>query len=239
MADSPFLAPGGTAPGTTTQNTNYTYDPSMQFLSNILRGSYGSNGMVSPTVTGGIENLISNPGAVGNIAGQQFHDIAAPLLQEQQAGFRMQENNLRDMFRKNGVGSLQSGAFAQAGKQQVADEGRQQNSLLASSYIPLTQNLANQQIAGVNAGLKVPSANYDTLANLLNAYGRAPLSSDVTKTGVEGLAGGSLRAGGGGTGWLDQPFVSPTAPDWWNAPDTTPQYSGGVNVNPYAETAKG
>lgn len=179
-------------PSIKTSTTKYEYDPTQQFINQLIGKAYSSgSGTVSPTVTAGIDQMITQPGAVGDIAGSNFAAIAQPLLQQQQEGFKIQNQNMSDMFRKAGVGTQQSGAFAQSVRQLAGDQGRQQQALLASNYIPLAGQISNNMLGGINAGLKVPDANMGSLAAILSAYGRTPLSTTTTQTGVNDSGSGS------------------------------------------------
>jgi len=203
-------------PSIKTSTTNYEYDPTQEFVNKLIQQSYSAGkGTVSPTVTAGIDQMITQPGAVGDIAGSQFASIAQPLLEQQQAGFKIQNQNTADAFRKAGVGSMQSGAFAQAVRQQAADQGRQQNALLASSYIPLAANLSSNVLGGINAGVKVPGANMDSLAGILSAIGRNPLSTTTTQTGMnEGGAGArTTQLSYPGPSTIEH-MPSPVYPEW-------------------------
>ena len=219
MAISNYFGAPSLDPSIKTSTTKYEYDPTQEFINRLIAQNYSSgNGTVSPTVTSGIDKMISQPGAIGDIAGDQFAAISKPLLDAQQDAFKIQNQNTMDMFRKAGVGSLQSGAFGQAVRQQAADQGRQQQALLASNYIPLVSQLSNNTLGGINAGLKVPGANMDSLAGILSAYGRAPLSQTTTQTGgnTGGSGGTSYVAQTGGGFDLMSPVETPQAPNWWD-----------------------
>jgi hypothetical protein len=208
-----------TTPSRTDSNsiTRHEYDPTQEFITQLIGQMYQTgNGTVSPTVTAGIDKMISQPGAVGDIAGENFAAIAQPLLEQQQAGFKIQRQNTADAFRKAGVGSMQSGAFAQAQRQQAADEGRQQNALLASSYVPLASNISNNVLGGINAGVRVPGANMDSLSGILSALSRSPsatMTSQSQTTAPPNPAGsGSLLPAVGPS--TMPPVSSPDYPDW-------------------------
>lgn len=177
--------------------TSYNYDPTAQFISKLIGDKYASGqGTVAPEVMGGINQLITNPGAIGDIAGKQFADISKPLVDAAQYGYKNEQNTLRDTLRKNGA--LQSGASAYETRRLLENQGNRTNQMLAASYIPLTQQLSNNVIGGVGAGLKVPGANMDSLASILAAYGRMPLSQSTTQTGESGS--GTLSSGSRYTG---------------------------------------
>jgi hypothetical protein len=223
---SPSWATPSTTPSRTDSNsyTRHEYDPTQEFITQLIGQMYQTgNGTVSPTVTAGIDKMISEPGAVGSIAGKDFAAIAQPLLEQQQAGFKIQNQNTSDMFRKAGVGSMQSGAFAQAVRQQAADQGRQQNALLASSYVPLASNISNNVLGGINAGVKVPGANMDSLSGILTALGRSPTAtmtaqSQTTAPPPSGPVS-LLPARGEST---MPPVSSPSYPEWMAKGYATP-----------------
>ena len=179
--------PGGTvtqAPGSESRSTAYTYDPFQRFLAQLLSGRLqSSGGSVSPTVMAGIENMITNPGGVGDIAGANFEKIAAPLVNSLIPQEKREVSGLQDIFRKAGVGSMQSGAFAQAGRQLIGDQAGRRNQLLASNYIPLSGQISNNVLDAIRSGINVPQANVASLAGLASAFSK-PINTYETGTSL-------------------------------------------------------
>lgn len=179
--------PGGPvtqAPGSEARSTNYTYDPFQKFLASLLAGRLtSSGGSVSPTVTAGIENMITNPGGVGDIAGANFEKISAPLVNSLIPQEKRETSQLKDLFRKAGVGSMQSGAFAQAGRDLVGDQASRRNQLLASNYVPLSGQLSGNVLDAIRSGINVPQANVASLAGLASAFSK-PINTYETGTSL-------------------------------------------------------
>ena len=171
-----------------TSTTQNKYDPA---INNFIMGLLGQSAqnMQNFNVPGytmdALQNITANPGMTGDIAGAQFGQIAAPLLQQQQNAFKIQQGNLSDMFRKAGMGTQQSGAFAQAARQLVGDQGQQQQQLLASNYMPLLGEANKTVFGGINAGLAVPgaqAAGQSSLSNLLATLYNKPTSTTTSGT---------------------------------------------------------
>jgi len=181
---------GALKTGAENTTVNRTYDPTQQFISNYLQQLYASGGAkVSDETTAGINGLIQNPGATGDIAGQQFQQISKPLVDSLQEGYRTEQNSLRDIMRKNGA--LQSGASAFETRRLIENQGNRTNQVLASNYVPLVNQLNSNVQAGVNAGVHAPQANTSSLAGILSAYGSSPTST--TSSGI--TAGTALSNG--------------------------------------------
>jgi len=180
--------------------TTRSYDPAFErFMNQILaRTTSGPSFNVPGYTETALQNLTENPGSVGNIAGQNFNQIAAPLLQAQQQGFKLQNQNLMDMFRRTGnVGSLQSGAFAQAARQQVNDQGQQQQNLIASNYVPLLNNATQTSLGSINAGLNYPgaqAAGQASLNQILGILAGAPRSTSTFGNQAALVPGGVATA---------------------------------------------
>lgn len=169
--------------------TKRKYDPAFeQFMAGIfgrMNNGQAQNFNVQDYTMDALRNLTTNPGGVGDVAGQQFGQIAAPLLQQQQNAFKTQQGNLSDMFRKAGMGTQQSGAFAQAARQLVNDQGQQQQQIIASNYMPLLQNATNTQMGAINAGLNVPgaqAAGQNSLNQILGIGMGQPRQTDTSAT---------------------------------------------------------
>ena len=154
-----------TLPSTST--TTRQFDPGIAaFINNLLGRVGGSTDYNVPEYTkSALESFVRTPRApremvdpsgAWDLAGQQFSKISAPLLREQAEGQKLQNQATMDMFRKAGMGTMQSGAFAQAARQQAADQGRAQERIIAGNYIPLmgeatkTAGLTNEAIASMN-----------------------------------------------------------------------------------------
>jgi len=202
------------------QTTNNTYDPLRQFLANQITRLYGSNqGAIPDYVLEGIKGLIQNPGETANVAGQAFQQVANPLIQSLEPGFKQEQNSLRDIFRKNGA--LQSGASAYETSRLLENQGNRRNQVLASNYVPLLNQINQNVQQGIDAGVKVPQANMGSLSGILNAFGN-PTSTTTNRVGAD-----TNLANGGGSGsqyyspWLTPP-TPPPAPAGW----TPGQWSG-------------
>lgn len=176
----------------TTQNQ---YDPRIQNFINGLLGQSAQNMQsfnVPEYTQQALQNLTQNPGSVGDLAGKNMQQIINPLLQQQQQGFKIQQANLSDMFRKAGVGTQQSGAFAQAARQLVNDQGQQQQNIIASNYVPLLQNAQQTQQQAINAGIAMPGgqaagqASLNTLLGTLYNKPTATTTSGVQQNLVQG-----------------------------------------------------
>lgn len=224
-------------PAMDTKTTQFTYDPTQQFIYNYLRSQLGAGqGAVSPDVTAGISRMINNPGAVGDIAGQQFQDISQPLIQAQQGLYKQEQNSLRDILRKNGA--LQSGASAYETSRLLENQGNRTSQMLAANYIPLTKQISNNVLGGIDAGVRVPQSNLGSLAAILGSM--KPTST--TETSPYRPSGGGF-AGIYGSGSISDPgwaFTDPSNPNYRTpfSPDTGGAWSGPnsdkpVQYNPY------
>ena len=181
--------------------TTNVYDPRTQNFIDQLMGRISGNASnfnVQDYTKDALKNITLNPGSTGDIAGEQFRSISQPLLEAQQAGFKLQQQNVSDMFRKAGVGTQQSGAFAQAGRQMVADQGRQQQQLIASNYMPLLSEANKTVMGSIDAGLRMPgaeAAGQGSLNDILGMLYGKPTST--TTTGVkQDLVGGGVASQG-------------------------------------------
>ena len=191
--------------------TTNVYDPNTQNFINQLLGkamenaSAGKSFGVADYTKSALETITTNPGDTGDIAGRQFQQIAAPMLEAQQAGFKLQQQNVSDMFRKAGMGTQQSGAFAQAGRQMAADQGRQQQQLIASNYVPLLSEANKTVMGGINAGLAMPgaeaagqapeTANQQNLSNILGTLYNRPMTTSTTGVKQELVPGSAASMG--------------------------------------------
>ena len=169
--------------------TTNVYDPRTRNFIDQLMGRISGKTQdfsVQDYTKNALQNITQNPGSTGNIAGEQFRSISQPLLEAQQAGFKLQQQNVSDMFRKAGVGTQQSGAFAQAGRQMAADQGRQQQQLIASNYMPLLSEANKTVMGSIDAGLRMPgaeAAGQGSLNDILGMLYGKPTST--TTTGVK------------------------------------------------------
>jgi len=180
-----------------TQSTQNLFDPTTQiFITNLLKNSdtQTKSFNVSLTTLGAIESLLQNPGQTGDIAGQQFGQISRSLLQSLEGVNKQEQQGLSDLFRKAGVGTQQSGAFAQAARQLVGDQGNRANQLLASNYVPLLNSATQARLGSINAGLAVPaaqSAGQQGLNQILNTLVDKPTNVNTTTTQQQ-LVGGNV-----------------------------------------------
>lgn len=200
MAD--YYSGGGTSPiaGVSTNSPNVTpmvadlpsssttareYDPGIQqFIANLLGRAAGTNYNVPEYTKSALENITMNPGATGDLAGQQMSQIMAPLLREQAEGQKLQNQGMMDMFRKAGMGSLQSGAFAQAARHQAADQGRAQERIISANYVPLLGEANKTVFGGINAGLSMPGSEAAGQQSLNQILGT--LYQNPTRTTTQG-----------------------------------------------------
>jgi hypothetical protein len=152
--------------------TTKVYDPAFQrFLQGVLGNVNQQNFNVPGYTEAALQNLTQNPGSIGNIAGNNMQQMIQPLLQAQQRGQQLQNQNVSDMFRKAGVGSMQSGAFAQAVRQIAGDQGAAQQQIISSNYVPLVNNATATQLGTINAGLNYPGAQASGQASLNQLLG--------------------------------------------------------------------
>lgn len=150
--------------------TQYQFDPMRDFLANSILAQFeGGQGQIPPEVLSAISNIVTDPGAIGNIAGEQFQQIAAPLRAQFQPVFQQEQQALSDTLRK--AGASQSGAAALETRRLLENQGGREMQALASSYVPLLGQLSQRQLGGVQAGVQVPQ-QFSSLANLLNAFGK-------------------------------------------------------------------
>lgn len=210
-------------PGTTTVTNQQ--DPFQKFLLNLI-GQAGSTGagQISAQTQGAINNFQQNPA----IAANYFPQLAAPLLAAARRGETVQQNNLLDTFRKaggTGGGALQSGAFAQAARNLIADQGVNEQNLLASQYVPLTAQLSNNVESGIKAGLAVPNSTSSYLSALASAAHAVPLAGTTTTSTGYSTSQGSSQ--GSGSSSSPQPQPQQTA-----QPSSTP-LTDAATYNPY------
>lgn len=176
--------PAGTGTSGETLTTN-TPDPFRELLLNLISSQATStSGQVPASTLASIEALTKNPA----IAAEFFPQLAKPLLASLAPTEGREVTQLNDLFRKaggTGAGALQSGAYAQAGRQLIGDQAGRRQELLAKNYIPLTSQLSENTIAAQKAGLQVPEANAATYRNLVPLVtGLQPLSTRTQQTGV-------------------------------------------------------
>lgn len=189
--------------GSTQQRTNIVKDPWQDFLMNtILQGSQGS--FVPEYTQQALEQFTKNPALAANF----FPQLAAPLLEANRAAQDVQTRNTMDMFRKAGGttgGTLQSGAFAQAGRQLAGDFARQDQEVLAKAYTPLTAQLSENMTNAIRAGLAFPQAQNTAISNLIPlATSLRPLQEDKEVLSA-GTSAGAIPQVGSSPSWLSQP----------------------------------
>ena len=180
----PLTAEGSVGTGSRS-TTLSTPDPFRDFLLNTILQQTSKTGEIPQFTLDQLQNFTQNPGFVGDIAGQQFQQIIAPLLQSLEGVNKQEQQGLSDLFRKAGIGTQQSGAFAQAGRQLVGDQANRANQLLASNFVPLTGQLSQNVTNAINSGLAVPGATADATRNLVGALGSiAPLQTTTESIGI-------------------------------------------------------
>jgi hypothetical protein len=173
--DSPYLSEQK-------QNQANTYDPFRDFLFNMLGTASGSPDAYVPEYTkNALQNLTQNPA----VTPDNFAAIANPLRQSLQPGFEQEQQQLRDVLRKNGA--LGSGASAFETRRLIENQGNRANQLLASNYVSLTDQLARTQMGAINAGLQFPQANN----NLVNTFANLAGSLNPNSVQTESVLGGS------------------------------------------------
>lgn len=203
--------------GDTQQRTNVTKDPWQDFLYNTIL-SKNQDAYVPKYTKDALQNFTENPA----VAAGYFPQLAQPLLAAARRGEAVQQTDLTDMFRKAGGvggGSLQSGAFAQAARNLIADQGVNEQNLLASQYAPLTAQLSNNVNNAITAGLKFPQANNTAISNLIPLVTSLRPVSTSTETMSASTGTGSPYAPSPNLSWLD-------APATLNNPGTYNQYYG-------------
>ena len=172
-----------------------TPDPWRDYFLGLIgnQASSTTTGKIPDFTTAALENFTKNPSAAASF----FPQLAAPLLNANRDAQAQQTTALMDMFRKaggTGAGSLQSGAFAQAGKQLVNDFARQDQEILAKNYVPLTGQLSENMTNAIRLGLAVPGATSDILKSLV------PLGTSLdplqTRTQQSGVTQNIVGAGG-------------------------------------------
>ena len=191
---SPAIANLGSNSTTTRQYDSATQNFINQLLGNVNQQNFN----VQDYTKQALQNLTQNPGSVGDLAGQNMQQIIRPLLDAQQEGFRIQNRNASDMFRRAGVGTQQGGAYGQTIRQLAADQGRQQQQLIAGNYVPLLNN-ATQTIQGsIDAGLRLPgseSAGQAGLSGILGILANNPKSTSTTNVQQQLVPGSTGSVG--------------------------------------------
>lgn len=193
--------------GARNERQNVVKDPWQDFLYNTILGLTGSKDAFVPEYTKqALADFTANPSRPANF----FPELAQPLLTAARRQEGRQQQDLMDLFRKaggTGGGALQSGAFAQAGRQLIGDQQANENALLAAAYTPLTEQLSRNTTEAINAGLKFPQAQNTAIGNLI------PLATSLRPTQVDTnvlTAGTSAEA----------IPSAPAAPSWLSAPST-------------------
>lgn len=181
-----------------TSTTSRQYDPGIQqFINSLLGRAAGTDYNVPEYTKSALENITLNPGSTGNIAGQQMGQIISPLLREQAEAQKLQNQGTMDMFRKAGAGSLQSGAFAQAARQQAADQGRAQERIISANYIPLLSEANKTVMGGITAGLGMPgaeAAGQQSLNQILSTLYQSPTRTTTQGAQAQLVPGGIATA---------------------------------------------
>lgn len=158
-------------------------DPWREFLlKTIMSRSTGTTGQIPEYTMGALENLTRNPASA---AAEFFPQMARPLLEANRVSQDRQTSALTDLFRKAGGtdnAPMQSGSFAQAGRQLVGDFARQDQEILAKNYIPLTAQISENINNAIGRGLAVPQATSESLKPLVGSIASLqPLSTMTEK----------------------------------------------------------
>ena len=162
----------------TVTKPNPAQQPLIDFILNALSNP---SAQVSPTTLAALDQITRNP----VVPFSQFEALAGPLTDSLKPGEARETQQLTDLFRKAGAGSLQSGAFASSARQLVGDQASRRNQLLASNYVPLTQQLSNNILNAIRLGLELPEASTAALKYPTTlASSLSPLSTSSETIGV-------------------------------------------------------
>ena len=171
-----------------------TVDPWRDLILNAIMQSRSTTGEIPDYTLAQLENFTRNPGMAGDIAGPQFQQIAGPLADTLKPMERRETQAQADAFRKAGVGSFQSGAFANATRGLIGDQAARRNQLLASNYVPLTGQVSENINNAIRSGLMVPQATAE--ANKPLASSLSSLLPLQTRTQQRGVTQDLTAAGG-------------------------------------------
>ena len=154
-----------------------TVDPWRDLILNAVMQSRSNMGEIPAYTLAQLENFTKNPGMAGNIAGPLADTLKPMEKRETQAQ--------ADAFRKAGVGSFQSGAFANATRGLIGDQAARRNQLLASNYVPLTGQISENINNAIRSGIAVPQATAEASKPLVSALSSLiPLQTRTQQTGV-------------------------------------------------------
>ena len=162
----------------TTQNVA---DPMQKMLMDMILKQSSSTGAIPPQTLAALQKFTANPSA----AAEYFPQLAAPLLSSLRPSEEREVTDLTDMFRKAGGtsnGAMQSGAFAQAGRQLIGDQAGRRQEMLAKNYVPLTDQLSGNMTNAIGLGLKVPQATSEMLKPLAGLVGSLNPKSTSTES---------------------------------------------------------
>jgi hypothetical protein len=199
---------------TVTQNTP---NPMQDLLMKTILQQGGTMGKIPEYTMQALQNFTENPSA----AAEYFPDLAKPLLSSLKPAEDAEVTQLTDMFRKAGGtsnGAMQSGAFAQAGRQLIGDQANRRQEMLAKNYTSLTDQLSGNMNNAIKAGLQVPGATADytkTLAGL--ATGLDPLQTFSETGGMQSALGNGTAVTSMNNNAAANDAAAQNWYDWWNS----------------------
>lgn len=168
------LNPGASVGTGSRQTTSITPDPFREFLTQLLGETLNTGrGEIPEFTLNRLREFTANPA----VTPENFSSIAAPLLNQLRPSEQLEQRDLQDLFRKQGVGSLQSGAFAKEASGLVGRQAQRREQTLANAFLPISSLLSQNTSNAIRLGLGVPEATSQQTRSLAGILGALePLS---------------------------------------------------------------